>query len=83
MTIKDYYNQLKSADESMNNNLHHKLSSVLRYIIPLVKDSEQKSVLKDFYQRTEIPFANKGTENYIQISRLSYEVLEYIEENLL
>lgn len=84
MTIKHYYDDLKSADDLMSSNLHHKLSSVLRYIIPLVKDPEQKKELKDFYKKCEeLPFANKGSEEYIVVSRLSYEVLEYIEENLL
>ncbi|MDR6368848.1 hypothetical protein J2795_000914 [Chryseobacterium bernardetii] len=84
MTIKHYYDDLKSADDLMSNNLHHKLSSVLRYIIPLVKDSEQKKELKDFYKRCEeLPFANKGSEEYIEVRRITYEVLEFIEENLL
>ncbi|MBS1549556.1 MAG: hypothetical protein JSS94_06810 [Bacteroidetes bacterium] len=84
MTIKHYYDDLKTADDLMSSNLHHKLSSVLRFIIPLVINPEQKKVVKAFYKRCEeLPFANKGSEDYIVISRLSYEVLEYIEDNLL
>lgn len=50
----------------MSSNLHHKLLSILRYIIPLVKDSEQKKELKVFYKRCEeFPFTNKGSEEYL------------------
>lgn len=84
MTIKHYYDDLKSADDLMSSNLHHKLSSVLRFIIPLIKDSKQKKALKDFYKRCEeLPFANKGSEEYIEVRRITYEVLEFIEENSL
>ncbi|WP_426479297.1 hypothetical protein ACP3T3_07560 [Chryseobacterium sp. CBSDS_008] len=84
MTIKEYYSQLKTADDLMSNHLHNKLSSVLRNIIPLVKDSEQKKELKDFYKRCEeLPFANKGSEEYIEVRKITYEVLEFIEENLI
>jgi hypothetical protein len=41
MTIKEYYSQLKTADDLMSNHLHNKLSTILKNIIPLVKDSEQ------------------------------------------
>lgn len=84
MTIKHYYDDLKTADELMSSNLHHKLSSVLRFIIPLVTDSEHKKAVKDFYKRCEeLPFANKGSEEYIEIRRITYEVLEFIKENLI
>lgn len=84
MTIKEYYSQLKTADDLMSNHLHNKLSSALKFIIPLVKDSEQKKELKDFYKRCEkLPFANKGSEEYVEVRRITYEVLEFIEENLL
>ena len=84
MIIKEYYSQLKTADDLMSNHLHNKLSSVLRNIIPLVKDSEQKKELKKFYKRCEeLPFANKGSEEYIEVRKITYEVLEFIEENLI
>ena len=84
MTIKEYYSQLKTADDLMSNHLHNKLSSVLKFIIPLVKDSEQKKELKDFYERNEVlSFASKGSEEYIEVRKITYEVLEFIEENLL
>ncbi len=84
MKIEDRYRELKTADDLMSNHLHNKLSTVLRDIIPLVKNTEHKEILKDFYKKTEdIPFAEKGSEDFLKISRLSYEVLEYIEENLL
>ena len=84
MKIEDRYRELKTADDLMSNHLHNKLSTVLRDIIPLVKNTEHKKILKDFYKKTEdIPFAEKGSEDFLKISRLSYEVLEYIEENLL
>lgn len=53
MRIKEYYSQLKTADDLMSNHLHNKLSSVLKFIIPLVKDSEQKKELKDFYDHLQ------------------------------
>lgn len=84
MTIKDYYSQLKSADDLMSNHLHNKLSSVLRNIIPLVKDSEQKQQLMHFYRNCEeLPFANKGSEEYFEVRRITYQVLEFIGENLI
>lgn len=84
MTIKHYYSDLKAADDLMSSNLHHKLSSVLRYIIPLVKDPEHKKDLKNFYKRCEeLPFANKGSIEYIEVRRITHELLEFIEENLL
>lgn len=84
MKIKDYYSELKSADDLISSNLHHKLSTVLRNIINLIEDSKHKMDLKDFYKRCEeLPFANKGSNEYIEVRRITYEVLEYIEENLL
>lgn len=84
MTIKDYYSQLKSADDLMSNHLHNKLSTVLRNIIPLVKDSEQKQELMKLYRNCEeLPFANKGSEAYIEVRRITYQVLEFIGENLI
>lgn len=49
MTIKCYYDDLKTADDFMNSKLHHKLSSTLRYIISLIKDSEQNKKLEIHY----------------------------------
>lgn len=84
MTIKEYYSQLKTADDLMSNHLHNKLSSVLKSIIPLVKDSEQKKELKYFYKRSKVlPIASKGSEEYIEVKRITFEVIEFIEENLL
>lgn len=84
MKIRDYYSELKSADDLISGNLHHKLSIVLRDIINLVEDSKDKEDLKDFYKRCEeLPFANKGSNEYLDVRRISYEVLEYIEENLI
>ncbi|MDY0931625.1 hypothetical protein [Chryseobacterium sp. CFBP8996] len=84
MTIKEYYSQLKTADNVMSNHLHNKLSTVLRNIIPLVKDSEQKQELEEIYRKCEeLPFANKGSEEYIEVRRITFEVLEFIEDNLL
>ncbi|EKB57528.1 hypothetical protein [Bergeyella zoohelcum] len=84
MKIEDRYRELKTADNLMSNHLHNKLSTVLRDIISLVKDTEHEKILKDFYKETEdIPFAKKGSEEFLEISKLSYKVLQYIEENLL
>ena len=84
MTIKEYYSQLKTADDLMSNHLHNKLSTVLRNIIPLAKDSEQQQELMNFYKNCEeLPFANKGSEEYIEVRRITYQVLEFIEENLI
>lgn len=84
MTIKDYYSQLKSADDLISNHLHNKLSSVLRNIIPLVKDSEQKQQLVNFYRKCEeLPLAKKGSEEYLEVRRITYQVLEFIGENLI
>jgi len=84
MKIRDYYSELKSADDLMSSNLHHKLSTVLRNIISLVEDSKHKEELQDFYKRCEeIPFANKGSDEYLEVGRITCEVLEYIEENLI
>jgi len=84
MNIKDYYSELKSADDLISSNLHHKLSTSLRNILNLIGDSKQKEDLKYLYDKCEkIPFASKGTENYLEVRKISYEVLEYIEDNLL
>lgn len=84
MKIEDYYRELKSADDLMSNHLHNKLSTVLRNIIPLVKNTEQKNELKNFYNRfEELPFAEKGSDEYIEVRRIISEVLECIEENLI
>ncbi|MFT3919924.1 hypothetical protein [Cloacibacterium sp.] len=84
MKIEDYYKELKSADDLMSNHLHNKLSTLLRNIIPLVKNTEQKNELKEFYKRCEeLPFAEKGSDEYIEVRRITYEVLEYLEENLI
>lgn len=84
MTIKEYYSQLKAADDLMSSHLHNKLSVVLQNIIPLVKNSEQKQELMNFLRECEeLPFANKGTEEYIEVRRITYEVLEFIEDNLI
>lgn len=84
MKTRDYYSELKSADDLMSSNLHHKLSTVLRNIINLVEDYTYKKDLKDFYKRCEeLPFANKGSDEYIVVRKITYEVIEYIEESLL
>ena len=83
MTIKDYYNDLKLANDLMTNDLHHELLSVLAYMILSVEEPEQRKTLIDFYKKSELPFAKKGSEIYLEISRLSNEVLGYVEENLL
>ncbi len=84
MTIKEYYSQLKTADDLMSNHLHNKLSVVLQNVIPLVKDSKQKKELKNFHRKCEeLSFANIGTEEYIEVRRITYEVLEFIEDNLI
>lgn len=84
MKIRNYYYELKSADDLMSSNLHHKLSTVLRDIINLLEDSTYKQDLTAFYKRCEeLPFANKGSDGYIEVRKITYEVLEFIEENLL
>ncbi len=84
MKIADRYRELKTADDLMSTHLHNKLSTVLRDIISLVKDTEHKKILKYFYKKVKnIPFAEKGSKDFLEISKLSYEVLEYIEEHLL
>ena len=84
MKIKDFYYELKSADDLVSSNLHHKLSTVLKNIINLVEDSKHKKDLKDFYKRCEeLPFSNKGSDEYLEVRRITYEVLGFIEENLL
>ena len=84
MKIADRYREVKTADDLMSAHLHNKLSTVLRDIISLVKDTEHKKILKYFYKKVKnIPFAEKGSKDFLEISKLSYEVLEYIEEHLL
>mgnify|MGYP007068613829 CR=1 FL=1 len=84
MKIIDYYSELKSADYLMSSNLHHKLSTVLSNIINLVKDSKHTEDLKEFYKRLkELPFAEKGSDEYLEVRRINCEVLEYLEENLI
>lgn len=68
----------------MSNNLHNKVSTILRTKIPLVKDSEQKRELKNLYRKCEdIPFANKGSQEYTEVRRMTYQVLEFIEKKFI
>ena len=53
MKIADRYRELKTADDLMSAHLHNKLSTVLRDIISLVKDTEHKKILKDFYKKVK------------------------------
>ncbi|KQS92083.1 hypothetical protein ASG21_06410 [Chryseobacterium sp. Leaf394] len=65
----------------MSNHLHNKLSTVLRNIIPLVIYSEQQQELMNFYKNCEeLPFARKGSEEFIKVRRITYQVLELIKK---